>query len=128
VPKGNTRTLKHGLHTYRRILSGAKLDGRTSLFKVLREKEQELITALGGDVSPQQQLLISDAVKTQLYVSVLDEYLMNLDGGIIKNGKVISVVETRTSLPSHLRRDLEALGLHRQQREQTLEQLLGEDD
>jgi hypothetical protein len=37
------------------MLSGGRLDGRTSLHKVLREKEQELITALGGDPSPQER-------------------------------------------------------------------------
>jgi len=128
VAKGNKLAVKHSLHTYRRMLEGGKLDKRTSLHKVLREKEQELIVALGGDPSPQQRLLIADCVKTMLYVGTLDEYLMNLDGGIIKSGKVISVIDTRTSLAAPLRRDLEALGLHRRGKGQTLADLLGEDD
>src|ERR1041384_4116865 len=105
VGKGNTLAVKHSLHTYRRMLEGGRLDGRTSLHKVLREKEQELITALGGDVSPQQMLLIADAVKTTLYISTLDQYLMNLDGGIVKNGRALPIIDTRTSLAAHLRRD-----------------------
>lgn len=74
---GNQNARKHGLNTFKRLLEGPKVDGRTSLYKVLREKEQELATALGGDPSPQEKILIADAVKTQLYVGTLDEYLMN---------------------------------------------------
>ena len=64
--KGNTYGLraskayklavKHNLNTYRRMLSGSKVDGRTSLYRVLREKEHELTAALGGDPSPQERL------------------------------------------------------------------------
>jgi hypothetical protein len=113
LPKGNQIAVKHSLHVYRRILNGGRLDGRTSLHKVLREKEQELISALGGDPSPQERLIIADAVKTILYIGTLDEYLMNLDGGIVRGNKVIPVIETRTQLATHLRRDLETLGLKR---------------
>lgn len=38
---------------------------------------------------------------------------MTLDGGIVRGGKVIPVIESRTQLAAHLRRDLEALGLER---------------
>jgi hypothetical protein len=79
----------------------------------LREKEQELITALGGDPSPQERLIIADAVKTLLYIGTLDEYLMALDGGIVSKSKVIPLVDTRTKLAGHLRENLRALGLHR---------------
>jgi hypothetical protein len=110
---GNQRARKHGLNTLKRLLEGPKVDGRTSLYRVLREKEREFADALGGDPSPQQRCIINDAVKTMLYIGTLDEYLMSLDGGIVKGGKVIPVVETRTQLAAHLRRDLEALGLER---------------
>ena len=90
------------------MLSGSKIDGRTALYRVLREKEQELITALGGDPSPQERLIIADTVKTLLFIGTVDEYLMSLDGGIIKGGKMVPVMESRTSLASHLRRNLEA--------------------
>jgi hypothetical protein len=113
VPKGNKLAFKHGLHSYRRLLEGGKLDGRTALHKVLREKEQELVSALGGAPSPQEQVLIADAVKTLLYVSTLDQYLMSLDGGIVRGNKVISVVDTRVKLAAHLRENLKALGLQR---------------
>lgn len=42
------------------------------------EKEQELVTALGGDPSPQEQTIIADSIKNMLYVASLDNYLMSL--------------------------------------------------
>ena len=51
------------------MLNGKGLDERTSLFKAMREKEQELITTLGGDPSPQEQAIISDSVKNMLYIA-----------------------------------------------------------
>jgi hypothetical protein len=128
APRGNQLAVKHSLHTYRRMLSGTKLDGRTSLHKVLREKEGELIAALGGDPSPQERVIIADAVKTMLYVGTLDEYLISLDGGIVGKGKVIPVVDTRTKLAGHLREDLRALGLHRRIKAPSLSDLLIQDD
>jgi hypothetical protein len=119
---GSTR-----VHVYRRMLAGGRLDGRTALYKVLREKEEELITALGGDPSPQERLIVADAVKTMLYVGTLDEYLMKLDGSIVQNGKVISVIDTRTPLAAHLRRDLESLGLQRRVKQQSLTEILTAD-
>ena len=117
MPKGNQLAVKHSLHVYRRMLSGGRLDARTSLYKVLREKEQELITALGGDPSPQERVIIADTVKTMLYISTVDEYLMALDGGLIRGGKAVPVIDTRTQLAAHLRRHLESLGLKRVPRE-----------
>jgi hypothetical protein len=45
----------------------------------MREKELELITALGGDPSPQQQAIIADCVKNMLYIASLDNYLMGIE-------------------------------------------------
>jgi hypothetical protein len=124
--KGNKLAIKHSLHVYRRMLSGNRLDGRTSLHKVLRETEQELVSALGGDPSPQEKWIIADAVKTMLYVGTLDEYLMNLDGGIVSGSKVIPVIDTRTQLAAHLRRNLETLGLQRRTKLASVTDLLKE--
>jgi hypothetical protein len=129
APKGNTFAVKHSLNVYCRMLSGgSRLDERTALHKVLREKEQELITALGGDPSPQERIIIADAIKTQLYVATIDEYLIKLDGGIIKQGKVIPVVDTRTKLASHLRENLRAIGLHRRVKTASLTEILSQHD
>jgi hypothetical protein len=58
APRGNKYAVKHGLYSYKAMLNGNGLDERTSLFKALREKEQELVKALGGDPSPQEQAII----------------------------------------------------------------------
>jgi hypothetical protein len=125
---GNRNARKHGLNVFKRLLEGSKVDGRTALFRALREKEDEMIIALGGDPSPQERILIRDVVKTQLYVGTIDEYLMTLDGGIIRSGKAIPAIETRTQLAAHLRRDLEALGLARRVKQITLQEILDQDD
>lgn len=51
-PPGNKDAVKHSLYVYKAMLNGDGIDQRTSLFKALREKEQELVAALGGDPSP----------------------------------------------------------------------------
>src|SRR6516162_3922033 len=103
TPRGNSYAVKHSLHRYGRMLAGGKLDARTSLYKVLHEKERELVAALGGDPSPQERIIVADSVKTMLYVGTLDEYLIKLDGDIVKGNRVTSVIDTRTKLASHLR-------------------------
>ena len=123
---GNSPARKHGLNVFKRLLEGPTVDGRSSLYKVLRDKERELVAALGGDPSPQQRMIIADSVKTMLYVGTLDEYLLALEGGIVKGGKVIPVVESRTQLAAHLRRNLEALGLERKVKQVTLADILAE--
>jgi hypothetical protein len=106
------------------MLAGGKLDARSSLYKVLHEKERELVAALGGDPSPQEKIIIADAVKTMLYVGTLDEYLIKLDGNIIKKNRAIPVVDTRTKLASHLRDNLRALGLQRRVKQVSLTEIL----
>ena len=68
------------------MLEGKSLDERTSLFKALREKEQELVSALGNDPSPQQKAIIADAIKNMLYVANLDNYLMSLKS-LVRKGR-----------------------------------------
>src|SRR5438045_1436962 len=92
-PPGNQNRLTHGLYTYKAMLDSDGLDQRTSLFKALSKKEQELVTALGGDPSPQQQAIIADSVKNMLHVASLDNYLMQLKS-LVRKGRphpVISV-------------------------------------
>jgi hypothetical protein len=72
APPGNKNNLVHGLYSYKAMLNGKGLDQRTSLFNALREKEQELVSALNGDPSPQQQAIIGDSVKNMLYIASLD--------------------------------------------------------
>ncbi len=125
VAKGNTHAVKHSLHVYRRMLGG-KLDGRMSLAKVLREKEQELISALGGDPSSQERTLITDTVNTMLFKGTVENYLMSIDGKIVRDNKVISVVDTWVKLSSHMRGNLQALGLQRRVKTTSLADLLNQ--
>jgi len=111
-PSGNKKALKHGLYAYQAMLNGKGVDERTSPFKAMREKELELITALGGDPSPQQQAIIADTVKNMLYIASLDNYLMGLKS-LVRKGKPHPVLAIRTRLSAHLRENLKTLGLRR---------------
>jgi hypothetical protein len=59
-PAGNTNGTRHGYHSLKAKLNGTDLDKRTAAYKALAEREQELIVALGGDVSPQERIIIAD--------------------------------------------------------------------
>ena len=91
------------------MLNGKGLDERTSLFKAMREKELELITALGGDPSPQEQAIIADSVKNMLYIASLDNYLMGLKS-LVRKGKPHPVLAIRTSYPPTCARISKPLG------------------
>jgi hypothetical protein len=85
-PPGNKNALKHGLYTYKAMLNGEPLDERTSLYRALREKEQEFADALGGDPSPQERTIITGTVKKLVYRASLDNYLMGLKS-VVRKGK-----------------------------------------
>src|ERR1700756_4758018 len=106
---GNQKAGKQGLHPYKAMLNGKGLDERTSLFKALREKEPELVTALGGEPSPQEQAIIGDSVKNMLYIASLDNYLMGLKS-LVRKGRPHPVLAIRTQLSAHLRENLKTLG------------------
>jgi hypothetical protein len=127
APQGNKNALKHGLHTYKAMLNGNGLDERTSLFKALREKEQELVTALGGDPSPQEQAIIGDSVKNMLYIASLDNYLMGLKS-LVRKGRPHPVLAIRTTLSAHLRENVKTLGLKRVAKTLSLHEILDKDD
>jgi hypothetical protein len=126
-PPGNKKALKHGLYTYKAMLNGNGLDERTSLFKALREKERELITALGGDPSPQEQAIICDSVKNMLYIASLDNDLMGLKS-LVRKGRPHPVLAIRTTLSAHLRENLKTLGLKRVAKTLSLHEILTKDD
>jgi hypothetical protein len=127
APKGSKNHLVHGFYTYKAMLNGNGLDERTSLFKALREKEKELVTALGGDPSPQEQAIIGDSVKSMLYIASLDNYLMGLKS-LVRKGRPHPVLAIRTQLSAHLRENLKTLGLKRVSRTLSLNEILSKDD
>ena len=93
----------------------------------MREKELELITALGGDPSPQQQAIIADSVKNMLYIASLDNYLMGLKS-LVRKGKPHPVLTIRTQLSAHLRENLKTLGLKRVSKTLTVTDVLNGQD
>jgi hypothetical protein len=126
APKGNKNAITHSFYFYRRLLSRDGLDKRTSLYRALAEKEQELITALGGDPSPQEKAIIADTVKTMLFLGSLDHYLTGLKS-LVRKGRVHSVLGERVRLAGHLRENLKTLGLKRVAREaETIQDILAE--
>src|SRR4030095_15253203 len=127
APPGNQNAVKHALHSYKAMLNGTGLDERTSLFKALREKEQELVTALGGDPSPQEQAIIGDSVKNMLYIASLDNYLMGLKS-LVRKSRAHPVLAIRTQLSAHLRENLKTLGLRRVAKTLSLTDILTKDD
>ncbi|HYT54523.1 MAG TPA: hypothetical protein VEQ38_07405 [Verrucomicrobiae bacterium] len=107
------------------MLDGDGLDQRSGLFRALREKEQEIITALGGDPSPQEQAIIADSVKNMLYIASLDNYLMGLKS-LVRKGRPHPVLAIRTQLSAHLRENLKTLGLKRVSKTLTVHDLLND--
>jgi len=125
-PPGNKNRLTHSFYTYKAMLNGDGLDQRTSLFKAMREKEQELITALGGDPSPQERTIITDTIKHLLYAASLDHYLLSLKS-LVRKGKVHGVLSERTRIGAHVRENLKTLGLKRFAKTVSLQDLLQQD-
>src|SRR5919106_3951840 len=125
APPANKNAVKHSFYAYNRMLNGDGLDRRSSLYLALREKERELVTALGGDPSPQEQAIINDAVKNMLYIGSLDNYLMELKS-LVRKGRPHPVLAIRTQLASHLREDLKVLGLQRRVRPLSLQDILAQ--
>src|SRR5947207_10999483 len=109
---GNKNGSTHGLYVYRAMLNGDGLDQRTSLYRALREKEQELILSLGGDPSPQERTIIADTIKHMLYAATLDHYLLGLKS-LVRKGRVHGVLTERTRIGAHVRENLRTLGLKR---------------
>jgi hypothetical protein len=104
-PLGSRNHLTHGLYMYKHMLDHDNIDRRSSLYKALRLKEQELIDALGGDPSPQELAIIGDSVKVILYLSTCDTYLSQVKSFIRKH-RPHPVLSVRLQLASHLRKNL----------------------
>jgi hypothetical protein len=122
APKGSRNHLTHGLYAYKHMIDRDGLDKRSSLYKALRLKEQELIDSLGGDPSPQERVIITDSVKVILYLSTCDTYLSQLKS-FIRKGRPHPVLSVRLQLASHLRENLKTLGLKRVEKTLSLDDI-----
>lgn len=111
-PPGNINAFIHGARSFKNLLIEGGMDRRSSLFKALQVQERELSLALGGDLSPQQQILVADSIKTKLFVASLDAYLTKLTS-LVRKGRCHPVLAERTRLAGHLRENLKVLGLQR---------------
>ena len=116
-PNGNANAQKHGLSPLRKAmntLGNRALDKRTTAAKALVQWREDLIRDLGGDVSTQQDAIISLAVKTKLLLDSVDVWLLQQPTLIIKRKKaIIPAVTQRQQLADALSRYMSQLGLER---------------
>lgn len=99
----NRNAVRHGAYVQ-------VFDGRTRAGKLQRQVEAALVTAMGGDPSPQQVLILQRAAVKAIRCSLLE--------GHILSAKKTSITAERHYLAwaRELRLDLQALGLQRQAR------------
>lgn len=87
APKGSQNNLRHGLNPLKKAvykLGNRALDKRAMEGKALAQWRQDLIRDLGGDVSTQQDAIISLAVKTKLLLDSIDVWLLQQPTLIVK--------------------------------------------
>lgn len=117
IKKGEQRALRHGLNPLKKTLytlGNRALDKRTVAARALVEWRDDLIRDLGGDVSTQQDAIISLAIKTKLLLDSIDVWLLQQPTLIIKRKKaIIPAVQQRQVLADALARYLSQLGLER---------------
>jgi hypothetical protein len=117
APKGNKYRQTHGLISLKKAvntLGNRALDQRTKTGKALAQWRADLIRDLGGDVSTQQDAIISLAVKTKLLLDSIDVWLLEQPTLIIKRKKaIIPAVIQRQQLADALSRYMGQLGLER---------------
>ena len=108
TPGAQTRNLNGLIHGCYRSLTN--LDGRTRESRILGEVEAELATAMGGDPSPQQVILIQRiAVKSlRCFLSEVEILKCNSDGQ-----KRERLERDYLSWSNSLRADLQLLGMGR---------------
>lgn len=123
APRGNKNRQTHGYYSLVATLNKGHLDKRTLIGRYQMDKEDEIAKALGGDPSPQQSILITDTVKTMLYLGCLDTYLVSLKSAVRK-GRVHPVLTERFRLAGHIRENLKTLGLERRVKVSSLAEVL----
>lgn len=94
------------------------LDGRTRVAKHLQTMKEDLVTALGGDITPQQDHVIDMVIRSRCLIDSLDYWLFKQPDLVIANKKtglkqVQQVVKDRSNLVNSLLHSLNMLGLER---------------
>lgn len=118
---------KHGFYSLKKAIS-RKIDMRTSAGRALVQWRTSLVADLGGDISTAQGQMIDLACRSKLLLDSIDAWLLTQPSLVNRQKKcLLPVVKERQSLADGLAKYLMALGLHRTQREKTLEELLNND-
>ena len=105
------------------------MDKRTAAGRALVEWRDDLIRDLGGDVSTQQDAIISLAIKTKLLLDSIDVWLLQQPTLIIKKKKaIIPAVQQRQVLADALARYMSMLGLARKSKLTGWSEILARDD
>jgi hypothetical protein len=129
---GQQKALRHGLNPLKKAvykLGNRALDKRTLAGRALVQWRQDLIRDLGGDVSTQQDAIVSLAVKTKLLLDSVDVWLLQQDTLIIKRKRaIIPAVQQRQVLADALARYMSMLGLERRTKLPSLHEILAKDD
>src|SRR6266436_8197865 len=132
APKGSQNHLRHGLNPLKKALytlGNRALDKRTVAGRALVEWREDLIRDLGGDVSTQQDAIISLAIKTKLLLDSVDVWLLQQPTLIIKRKKsIIPAVTQRQVLADALSRYMGQLGLARRTKLPSLQDILDKED
>lgn len=104
----NANALRHGLHS-RRL---EQTDGAAAL---VREWQDDVRAALGGELTPQQDALLEVASRTWLMLSSVDAWLLEQPSLVNRRRReLLPVVRERSSLVRNLRELLGDLGLKRE--------------
>ena len=129
---GNHNARVHGLYSMKKalmLLGGHAIDRRFRVGKSLAKWRNDLIADLSGDITTQQSALVDLAVKSKLLLDSIDAWLLVQPSLVNARKKsLLTVVKERQALADGLARYLAQLGLHRTQREKTLEELLDSND
>jgi hypothetical protein len=125
-PPKNQNNLKHGLYSLMAQRKDGKPNGRTAFGRAFKAREQEYVTAYGGDVSPMEMTLITDIVWHDFYVSTIDAEIAK--GGLLNGGEAHPLLEFRPRFAAHRRDTIKILGLKRISKQVTLQEILSQQD
>ena len=119
VPRASKKAPKIGLVPLVRRVSVQGLravDARSAPMRAVRAWKDEIVAALGGKdtLSPQRTTLVDLAARTQLFISHVDSYLLDLPSLINRRRRsLIPIVEQRQRLVESLAKLLGQLSLDR---------------
>lgn len=120
------RPAQHGGAMLTRVLRTVpldRIDGRSQVGAAIRRARQELVTQLGGDVTPAQSILIDEIARKAVICRAVGEWILVqqslvLEGPLGEKGdaKILDAVMQHDKLTATLAGMLERLGLERRAR------------